>query len=138
MFQYAKWLRWGRVKCETLIDNGRKYMTIPHMTFSFRFQWGLGHIHCFSYFLSVPPIIVNDRFLRSNAILLALKIYVLLVLFIVFAFLNDKHFFNKKIHVIVTFNFLEPIYNIFSELLFTGYRCPSRFRLKKSLKIPHG
>jgi len=137
LFQYAKWLRWGRVKCETFTENGRKDMTIPHMTFSFRFQWGLGHIHCFSYFLSVLPIIVNDRSLRSNAILLALKLYVLLVLFIVFAFLNDKPFFNKKIRVIVTFNFLESTYNIFSCcLLVLGvYHDLSK---RKVRKIPHG
>jgi len=43
-----------------------------------------------------------------------------------------------KIRVIVTFNLLERIYNIFSELLFIGARCLPRFKLKKSFKIPNG
>ena len=47
-------------------------------------------------------------------------------------------FLATKIRIIVTFNLLEKIYNILSELLFIGSRCPPRFKLKKSFKIPNG
>jgi hypothetical protein len=47
-------------------------------------------------------------------------------------------FLAINIRVIVTFNLLEKIYHILSELLFIGSRRLPRFKLKKSFKIPNG
>ena len=52
-------------------------------------------------------------------------------------FLMTNIFLVIKIGVIVTFNLLERIYNICSELLFIGSRCLKRFKLKKSFKLPN-
>ena len=82
------------MKCGKITDDdGCKDMTIPHMNLSFHFQWGLGHIHFSIISSQLFPSFVNDQSIRSNNLLIALKLDVLLVLFIVFAFPNDKYCF---------------------------------------------
>jgi putative Ca2+/H+ antiporter (TMEM165/GDT1 family) len=103
-------------------------MTWQFLTLPYLFVFNVG----FSQFF---PSFVNDRSLRSITLLLAYKLCVLLVLFIVFAFLNDKHFLAITMRVIVTFNLLERIYNIFRELLFINAGCLPRLKLKKCFKI---